>query len=146
MQKRITLFIGILINFIVFAQTPSGVWRSSVIIPEEIFQKFGFTEAQLKTDTEPQFPGGIHILRMTVADKIDLGNVKSSKDRLKTTLYFVIESDGKISDVISIGDNDDFNKEGERIIKSIKNIWTPAKLNGEPVRFIYALPLTMAFE
>lgn len=81
-----------------------------------------------------------------VAETIDLGNVKSSKDRLQSIIYFVIESDGKVSDVTSIGDNDDFNKEGERVIRSIKNIWTPAKLNGDPVRFIYSLPLTMAFE
>jgi len=146
MQKKIILFIGMLVNFIVFAQVPEGTWRSSIIIPTEISQKFGFTEAQLKADTEPEFNGGIHTLRRMVAETIDLGNVKSSKDRLQSIIYFVIESDGKVSDVTSIGDHDDFNKEGERVIRSIKNIWTPAKLNGDPVRFIYSLPLTMAFE
>ncbi len=146
MQKRIILFIGTIINFIVFAQVPEGMWRSSVIIPTEISQKFGFTEAQLKADTEPEFNGGIHTLRKRIAETIDLGNVKSSKDRLQSIIYFVIESDGKISDVTSVGDHDDFNREGERVIRSIKNIWTPAKLNGDPVRFIYSLPLTTAFE
>ena len=56
-----------------------------------------------------------------------------------------MERDGTITDVKATGSNKYFNDEAIRTVKSIKNKWTPAKVNGQTVRYRYKLPITMAF-
>lgn len=119
--------------------------KSSVPIPDEIITKFGFSEAPAKGDSEAQFPGGMPIFRRKLVENFDVGAIEA-QGRVSTTVYIVIEDDGTVSNVASIGTNDSFNKEAERSLKSIKSTWTPAKLNDKPIRSILAFPLTMTFE
>ena len=65
---------------------------------------------------------------------------------VKTTITFVVERDGSITDVKADGPNKGFNAEAIRTVKSVKNKWSPAKINGQAVRYRYRLPLTMQFE
>ena len=65
---------------------------------------------------------------------------------VKTEVTFVVERDGSITDVKANGSNKDFNAEAIRTVKSIKNKWAPAKINGQSVRYRYRMPLTMQFE
>jgi len=119
--------------------------KSGVSIPDEILTKFGFSETPYKGDTDPQFPGGMPIFRMKLAENFDAAAIET-QGRVSTTVYIVIEDDGTVSDIASIGTNESFNKEAERSFKSIKSTWTPAKLNNKPIRSIYAFPISMTFE
>ena len=65
---------------------------------------------------------------------------------VKTEVTFVVERDGSITDVKASGPNKDFNAEAIRTVKSVRNKWAPAKINGQAVRYRYRLPLTMQFE
>ncbi len=105
-------------------------------------------ENEVYTEVEQlaEFPGGIDSFRRKVGDNFDQGAMNGDEGTLKTELTFVVERDGTITQVKASGSNSDFNKEAERTIKSIKNKWTPAKVNGKPVRYRYRLPLTMNFE
>ena len=64
----------------------------------------------------------------------------------KTTIIFIVEKDGTISEVKATGPNADFNREAIKTIKSVKGKWVPAKLNGENVRSYFKFPISMQFE
>ena len=63
---------------------------------------------------------------------------------LSTTLSFIIEPDGTMSNVLTEGENQSFNKEMERVVKEdIKDKWIPAEIKGKKVRSYYKMPIRM---
>ena len=106
------------------------------------------SETQVYTEVEQlaEFPGGINKFRATVGNNFDTSVMSGDEGTVKTEVIFVVERDGSITDVKANGPNSDFNAEAVRTVKSIKNKWTPAKINGTAVRYRYRLPLTMNFE
>jgi tonB family protein len=63
---------------------------------------------------------------------------------LSTTLSFIIEPDGTMSNVLAEGENQSFNKEMERVVKEdIKDKWIPAEIKGKKVRSYYKMPIRM---
>jgi hypothetical protein len=148
-MKKIILFLLFTFSSSIFAQnTPIYEYKPAVQnIPKEIAQKLGFQDYKPNTaETEPIFPGGIHTFRKAIANNFDNSAIDGISGRLVTTLFFIIEKDGTISEITTNGSNGDFNKEAERTVKSIKKTWTPAKVGKEPIRYIYRLPLVMNFE
>ncbi|RZJ50976.1 MAG: energy transducer TonB [Flavobacterium sp.] len=93
-----------------------------------------------------EFPGGINAFRNKVSGNFDGSAMNGDEGTVKAEVTFVVERDGSITDVKANGKNSDFNSEAVRTIKSIKNKWTPAKINGQSVRYRFRLPLTMNFE
>ena len=65
--------------------------------------------------------------------------------RMKTTVFYIIEKGGNVSNIATIGDKQ-YSKEAEKALKQIKSIWKPAILNNEPVRYLFTMPLTMRSE
>ena len=66
---------------------------------------------------------------------------------LYTTLTFIIEPDGTMSNVLAEGENQSFNKEMKRVVKEdIKDKWIPAEIKGKKVRFYYNVPIKMRIE
>ena len=63
---------------------------------------------------------------------------------LSTTLSFIIEPDGTMSNILAEGENQSFNKEMERVVKEdIKDKWIPAEIKGKKVRSYYKMPIRM---
>lgn len=104
------------------------------------------TEIYAEVEQTAEFPGGINSFRGKVADNFDTSAMSGGEGTLKTEITFVVERDGSITQVKATGSNSDFNREAERTVKSIRNKWTPAKINGQAVRYRFRLPLTMNFE
>lgn len=106
------------------------------------------SETQVYTEVEQlaEFPGGINAFRSKVSNSFDTSVMEGDEGKVQTTVTFVVERDGSITDVKADGPNKGFNAEAVRTIKSVKNKWTPAKINGQAVRYRYRLPLTMQFE
>ena len=104
------------------------------------------TEVYTEVEQQADFPGGINSFRTKVADNFDSGAMEGGEGTLRTEITFVVERDGSLTQVKATGPNADFNREAERTVKSIRNKWTPAKINGQPVRYRFRLPLTMNFE
>lgn len=92
-----------------------------------------------------EFPGGINAFRTKVSNSFDGSVMDGDEGNVKSEITFVVERDGSITDVRATGDYKYFNEEAIRTVKSIKNKWTPAKINGQNVRYRYRLPLVMAF-
>ncbi len=106
------------------------------------------SETQVYTEVEQlaEFPGGINSFRSKVQNSFDTSAMSGDEGVVKTEITFVVERDGSITDVKANGSNRDFNAEAIRTVKSIRNKWTPAKINGQTVRYRFRLPLTMQFE
>lgn len=105
------------------------------------------TEIYDRVDQAADFPsGGINGFRQKFVDNFDTSVMTGDEGTLKAEITFVVEPDGSISQIKVNGKNSTFNKEAERAIKAIKTKWTPGKLNGEPVRSRFRLPVTMNFE
>ncbi|AQX09106.1 energy transducer TonB [Elizabethkingia ursingii] len=98
-----------------------------------------------RVDQEAAFTGGIDKFRNLFQSNFDNSSVEG-EGTMKTTVTFVVERDGSLSDVKASGPNSDFNREAERTIRSIKGKWSPGKLNGDPVRSRFRFPVTMNFE
>ena len=97
-------------------------------------------------EQQADFIGGIDKFRNLVRDNFDYADFEGSGETISSSISFVVERDGTISDVRATGPNSAFNKEAERTIKGIRGKWTPGKMQGEFVRSRFRLPLKMAFE
>ena len=106
------------------------------------------SESQVYTEVEQlaEFKGGINAFRSKVQNNFDTSVMSGDEGTVKTEVTFVVERDGSITDVKASGPNKDFIAEAIRTVKSVRDKWTPAKINGQAVRYRYRLPLTMQFE
>ena len=106
------------------------------------------SETQVYTEVEQlaEFPGGINAFRSKVNSNFDTSVMSGDEGVVKSEVTFVVERDGSITDVKATGSDSTMNAEAVRTVKSIKNKWAPAKINGQAVRYRYRLPLTMQFE
>ena len=102
-------------------------------------------EIHTSVDVEADYGnGGLNGFRAKVAENFDNEAVEG-EGVLTTTVKFVVETNGTVSQVKATGSNADFNREAERVVRSIKG-WKPAKKGGVNVRSYYSLPLKMKFE
>jgi protein TonB len=112
----------------------------------EVKPQVSDTQVYSEVEQTAEFPGGINAFRNKVSGNFDGSAMNGDEGTVRTEITFVVERDGSITDIKANGKNSDFNSEAVRTIKSIKNKWTPAKINGQSVRYRFRLPLTMNFE
>ena len=116
----------------------------------------------------PDFPdGGINGFRQLVVSKFNIDKVnpyqhlpieyvkkiqqmilqnKPTPDiQLMTTVKFIVEPDGSLSNISAKGENQSFNKEIERAVKSIQTKWIPSEANGKKIRSRMKFPIKMVF-
>lgn len=97
-------------------------------------------------DKKANYPGGIDALRNEVAQLFYAEGVYSETDQVKTSVDFIVEKDGSISNVKAVGDNFTFNRQAEIALYSVHEKFSPAYYNGNPVRYQFKLPLALNFE
>jgi len=92
------------------------------------------------------YEGGINAFRNKVMSKFDNSGFDTD-GVLSTTVTFIVETNGTISDIKTNGKDASFNAEALRTIKSIKGTWIPGKnKKGEPVRSYFKFPISMKFD
>ena len=102
-------------------------------------------EIHTSVDIEADYgDGGLNGFRTKVMENFDSEAVQG-EGVLTTTVTFVVESNGTVSQVKATGSNPNFNREAERVVRTIKG-WKPAKKGGVNVGSYYSLPLKMKFE
>ncbi|WP_313502176.1 energy transducer TonB [Kaistella carnis] len=102
-------------------------------------------EAYVITERLAEFPdGGLQNFRKLIEDNFREKKVKG-EGKEYCELKFVIERDGSISNITANGSNESFNKEAIRAISKIKTKWIPAKIDGQPVRYRFRIPLHLDF-
>ena len=97
-------------------------------------------------NTEAQYPGGFETLRSQVADLFYIDSVLPDQKILKSNVVFVVERDGNISSVHAEGESFTFNRQAEIALYLLPEKFSPAVVNGTPVRYRFRLPLAMNFE
>ena len=122
---------------------PPGPSKSTTV---EVKPQVSETQVYTEVEQLAEFPGGINSFRSKVQNSFDTSVMSGDEGTVKTEITFVVERDGSITDVKANGPNKDFNAEAMRTVKSVKNKWAPAKINGQAVRYRFRMPLTMQFE
>ena len=115
----------------------------------------------------PDFPDGrINGFRQLVASKFNIDKVnpyqhlpieyvkkiqqmilqnKSTPDiQLMTTVKFIVEPDGSLSNISAKGENQSFNEEAELAVKAIQVKWIPGEVNGTKIKSLYSMPIKMS--
>lgn len=99
---------------------------------------------QTVVDQEAEFSnGGENGFRRQIQENFDASVIEGEDGIISAMIEFVVERDGSITQVKVSGSNRDFNREAERTVRSIRGKWKPAKINGQPVRSRFKLPLKM---
>ena len=99
-----------------------------------------------QVDVQAVFNGGIDAFRNKVINNFDTSVMEGTGEVVRTTVVFIVEKDGTISEVKATGPNADFNRAAEKTIRSVKGKWTPAKIKGDNVRSYFKFPISMQFE
>lgn len=126
--------------------TPSAVQNIEVKSPEITIPKPVDNSPRTTVDIQADFTGGINAFRNKVVNQFDTSVLDGRGEVVKTTLVFIIEKDGSISEVKATGPDATFNREAIKTIKAVKGKWIPAKVNGENVRSYFNFPISMKFE
>jgi periplasmic protein TonB len=94
-------------------------------------------------DAQPEFPGGIKKFYQYVGDNFERQEIEDVES-ITVNVSFVIEKDGSLSDIrVLRNPGYGLDKEAIRVLKSLKTKWKAGVLNGEPVRTLYTLPITV---
>lgn len=93
-----------------------------------------------------KFEGGIDAFRSKVMNRFDVSAFED-EGSVSTTVTFIVERDGTISDIKTNGKDASFNAEAIRTIKAVKGKWIPGKnKKGESVRSYFKFPISMKFD
>ena len=144
------------------AETETSEERSSIrYVEEEDDATVGKAPSQAELETElykevetpdkiydnvevmPEYPGGyMAMVRYITRDMKYPMAAQKNGTQGKVVVGFVVDRDGSIINAhVLIGLDSVLDEEALRIIKSMPR-WTPGKLNGNPVRVNYKIPIT----
>lgn len=112
----------------------------------DISTEIKYDETTSAKEISPEYPGGINVLKQEIVDLFYGEAVYSEVNIITSKVVFVVEKDGTISEVKAEGDNFTFNRQAEIAIYSISKPFSPALINGQPVRYRFRLPLTLNLE
>lgn len=122
-----------------------GILICTILLSGFIFSQEITKDSYTITEQIAEFPnGGVTKFRQLIADNFREKKVQG-KGKEFCELRFIIERDGSICKVDANGSNESFNKEAIRAISKIKTKWIPAKINGQPVRYRFRIPLNLDF-
>ena len=92
------------------------------------------------------YPGGFNLMRQQIIDLFYTDAVLTDQKMMKADLLFVVEKDGSVSSVKAEGDNFSFNKQAEIAFYLLPEKFSPAFINGTPIRYQFRLPVAMDFK
>lgn len=113
-------------------------------IPISVYTKIHETTSDQEVSAE--YPGGTNVLKQEIANLFYGEAVFSEAKKVTSKVVFVVERDGKISNVKAEGDNFTFNRQAEIALYCISKQFSPASINGTLVRYRFTLPITLNFE
>lgn len=86
------------------------------------------------------FPKGSAVFRKMISENFNMDKINLTKD-ISCKVIFIVEKNGEISNIKAEGSDEKFNKEAVLAVSKIKDIWIPASLYGEKVRYRFSVPL-----
>lgn len=142
MLKKVFLLFIISVSISAFGQTTVNYTIDSSAIPDLAFvqTKFDLKDVVTKADQKPEFPGGIEAFKRKYFENTETLNLKN-KEKVDTRLYFIVEKNGYVRYVTSVGSNKKHVEAAEQGVRRIFARWKPATINGKPVRYLMYFPL-----
>lgn len=94
-------------------------------------------------DKNPAFPGGIKVFLNYVGSNFRTPDVEMEQT-VKVFVSFIVEIDGTMS-AITVENDPGYGlgKEAIRVLKSLKTKWEPGQKDGQKVRTMYNLPISV---
>lgn len=122
---------------------------SFYIIPNDLFDNYkeGYFIDEKMAMFDGLSGGGINEFRKEVVKRINLTGYKWNQ-AFKMQIVFVVNRQGEMED-FKVMQSSGLPEFDQRVISGIKNVqkkkkWTPATINGEPVRYRFKLPLSFS--
>lgn len=136
-MKKLLIFAVLMTSVNIFSQEAASANQEKTDINNTIYEDI---------PDKAEFPGGINAFRNNFSQTFKAGKV-NGRGQIKSEVRFVVDQQGMITDITTIGENKSMNKEMERTIKAMsKTKWIPAKIDGQPVKFRFKLPITINLE
>lgn len=136
-MKKLLIFAVLMTSVNIFSQEAASANQEKTDINNTIYEDI---------PDKAEFPGGINAFRNNFSQTFKAGKV-NGRGQIKSEVRFVVDQQGMITDIKTIGENKSMNKEMERTIKAMsKTKWIPAKIDGQPVKFRFKLPITINLE
>ena len=133
-MKKLFVFVLLIVSVQIFSQETPITKQENASVNSTIYDS---------VDKIPIYPGGMDAFRRNFYLTFDGGKI-NGRGKIKSEAIFVVGQDGYITDVEIKGDNKSMNKEMERAIKAMsKSKWSPATIDGEPVKYRYRFPISM---
>lgn len=97
-------------------------------------------------DEDAEFPGGKGAILKYLSANLQFPEALYEEFPGKIFASFIVEKDGKISNVTTPRSSGDVALDRE-IIRMISAMppWTPARIGGKPIRYRYSLPVYICF-
>ena len=143
-MKQIFISLCFLIGTLSHAQENTAVVSdlSSLRHYEALKTKIDLSEVYNDTDVVPEYPGGVNEFRRKIAEEMTATYKGFDNFTSRSDLYFIIEKDGQMSNIIALGDVK-YSRFVQKTARSfLRDKWTPAMNDGHPVRFILTVPMT----
>ena len=100
------------------------------------------TDTVAPVDVQPEYPGGLQAFYTFVNKNFKPPKVKENM-AVRIMVTFVIETDGSMSNFVVTRDlGFGLGDEAIRVLKLVKEKWTPGMTGGKPARASFALPIT----
>lgn len=126
-------------------ETPVTAGNTTATVTEVKVPKTGpFGTKEL--DTQPSFPGGIQKFYSFVGNNFEKPEL-IEETTITVKVSFIVEKNGSMSNIKVLEDPGyGLGQEAIRVLKSLKTDWNPGILDGEKVRTLYNLPITVKLE
>ena len=127
-------------------QVKSVVYESAQEAKEKRIKEQAYDENRIydEVDEMPTYPGGTNALNNFISTHMYLfSNYKEENDANggRIVVEFIIEKDGSTSNhKVTKSSSLEYDADAIRLVKKMPK-WTPGKLNGQPVRVRYSLPI-----
>jgi hypothetical protein len=113
--------------------------------PQKIYVTLKKSEGETYNASEvsenPSYPEGLEKFYQFVGQNYRIPSQPNLKGKIYLT--FIIETDGSLNDIKTIRDiGHGTSEEAIRVLKLCPK-WNPGKVNGESVRTLYSLPITL---
>lgn len=99
-------------------------------------------EEKEQLNQNAEFPSGMNGFRKKLIDNIDSSSFEFT-GKITTTLSFTIDENGELKNIQATGNNQSFNDEAIRVVKSIITKWKPARKDGKTIESSFSTTLTL---
>ena len=132
-MKKLIYLIAVIFSSLIFGQVKDTIIDGKKAVIYSSIEK------------EAVFSKGNAEFQRLIAENFRLKKIRANS-LITCEIKFIVERDGKLSNITATGENESFNKEAIRAVTKIKEKWIPATINGQAVRERFKIPLTINFE